>query len=191
MSRRPLPTPEETREILSRARTKPPMRPPPRASHKLQKFIKELDSKFGRSANNLESRWPEIVGERLARVTQPVKIIKGKANSAGVLELKVPSSAALFVQHEEKQIIEKVNLFLGHTAVEKIRIQQGRIQSTIARPAVTKSKSRPHLPPMPPAAEAELEASVAELPEALRKALMKLGKAAYARSQDEPDDPYR
>lgn len=193
MSRRPLPTPEETRQILARTKTRPPMRPPPRASHKLQKFIKSLDEQFGRSATSLEARWSEIVGDRLSRVTQPVKIIKGKANAAGILELKVPSSAALFVQHEEKQILEKVNLFLGRTAVEKIRIQQGRIQAPAAGSTTTrvKSKTRPHLPPMPPAEEAGLEASVADLPEPLRKALTKLGKAAYARSRDQADDPYR
>ena len=192
MSRRPLPTEEEARRILAQRRTKPPMRPPPRASHKLQKFIKELDSKFGRSANSLEPRWNEIVGERLARVSRPIKIIKARGNNPGVLELRVVSSGALFVQHQQQEIIQQVNLFLGQESIGKIRIQQGPV--TPMSPSVSaqpKSKSRPALPPMPPAQEADLEASVADLPDALRKALTKLGKAAYARSQNEPDDPYR
>ncbi len=165
------------------------MRSPPRASHKLQKFIKALDDKFGRSANSLEGRWTEIVGERLARVTRPVKVIKARGNSPGILELRVVTSGALFVQHQQQDIIEQVNLFLGAETVGKIRIQQGPI-----KPLVETSQPRPRtrsLPALPPAQEAELEASVAHLPEPLRKALTKLGKAAYARSRDQADDPYR
>lgn len=192
MSRRPLPTEEEARRILAQRRTKPPMRPPPRASHKLQKFIKSLDDKFGRSANSLEGRWVEIVGERLARVTRPVKIIKARGNTPGVLELRVMTSAALFVQHQQQDIISQVNLFLGAETVGKIRIQQGSVKplDATAQPK-PKTRSLPPLPPLPPAEEAELEASVEHLPEPLRKALTRLGKAAYARSRDEANDPYR
>ncbi len=163
MSRRPLPTEEEARRILAQRRTKPPMRPPPRASHKLQKFIKSLDDKFGRSAN-----------------------------SPGVLELRVMTSAALFVQHQQQDIISQVNLFLGAETVGKIRIQQGPVKplDATAQPK-PKTRSLPPLPPLPPAEEAELEASVEHLPEPLRKALTRLGKAAYARSRDEANDPYR
>lgn len=191
MRRRPLPTEEEARQILAQRRTKPPLRPPPRASHKLQKFIKELDDKFGRSANTLEPRWAEIVDERMARVSRPMKIIKAKGTTPGILELRVASSAALFVQHEEKTIIEKVNLFLGRDAIGKIRIQQGPIQPLAKTARKPKSRTRPPLPPIAPAAEAELEASVADLPEHLRSALLKLGKAAIVRSEDEANHPHR
>lgn len=191
MSRRPLPTEEEARQILAQRRTKPPLRPPPRAAHKLQKFIKELDQKFGRSANSLEARWTEIVGERMARVSRPLKIIKGKGNTPGVLELRVVGPAALLVQHQQQEIIEQVNLYLGAKAVEKIRIQQGPVKPLVASTSAPKSRKLPPLPPISPAAQADLEASVADLPEHLRKALTKLGKAAIARSQEEQDKPYR
>ncbi|WP_292050958.1 MULTISPECIES: DUF721 domain-containing protein [unclassified Brevundimonas] len=191
MSRRPLPSEEEARRILAQRRTKPPLRPPPRAAHKLQKFIKELDQKFGRSANSLEARWAEIVGERMARVSRPQKIIKGKGNAGGVLELRVVGPAALLVQHQQQEIIEQVNLYLGANAVEKIRIQQGPVKPLVAAPSAPKSRKLKPLPPISPAAEAELEESVAHLPEHLRKALTKLGKAAIVRTQEEQDDPYR
>jgi len=38
----------------------------------------------------------EIVGDRLARVTRPQKLTKGKAGQPGVLELRVAGAAALF-----------------------------------------------------------------------------------------------
>ena len=191
MSRRPLPTEEEARQILAQRRTKPPLRPPPRASQKLQKFIKELDSKFGRSANSLEGRWAEIVGERMASVSRPLKIIKGKCNTPGILELRVVGPASLLVQHQQHEIIEQVNLYLGANAIEKIRIQQGPVKPLVTSTKAPRSRTLKPLPPIAPAAEAELEASVADLPEHLRKALTKLGKAALARSQDEGEDPYR
>lgn len=191
MRRRPLPTEEEARQILAQRRTRPPLRPPPRAAHKLQKFIKELDQKFGRSASSLEARWPEIVGERMARVSRPQKIIKGKGNTGGVLELRVVGPASLLVQHQQHEIIEQVNLFLGANTIEKIRIQQGPVKPLVTATAAPKSRKLAPLPPIPPAAEAELEASLEDLPEPLRKALTKLGKAAIVRSQEEQDDPYR
>ncbi|WP_297802550.1 DciA family protein [uncultured Brevundimonas sp.] len=190
MRRRPLPSEEETLRILSERRTKRTLRPPPLASQKLQKFIRELDQKFGRDANSLEPRWAEIVGERIARVSNPMRIIKGKGNAGGVLELKVVGPAALLVQHQQEEIINQVNLYLGSKTVEKIRIQQGPVKA-LTSAAKPKSRTRPPLPPIPPAAEAELEQSVAHLPEHLRKALTKLGKAAIVRSQEEADDPYR
>ncbi|MBU2418981.1 MAG: DUF721 domain-containing protein, partial [Alphaproteobacteria bacterium] len=97
---RMLPTDAEVREILSRRRTRPAPRPAPRAGRALQGLIKELDAKFGRGASALEPRWTEIVGERLARVTRPQKLTKGRAGAGGTLELRVAGPAALLVQHQ-------------------------------------------------------------------------------------------
>ena len=111
--RRTLPTDEEVREILSRRRTRPLPRPAPRAGRALQKLIKDLDDKFGRGPGALEARWREIVGERLARVSRPQKLTKGRGGAAGTLELRVVGAAALLVQHQSEDILQRVNLFLG------------------------------------------------------------------------------
>ncbi|MES2859835.1 MAG: DUF721 domain-containing protein, partial [Pseudomonadota bacterium] len=63
---RELPTESETREILSRRRTRPMPRPAPPAGRALAPLIRELDEKFGRGAGALEPRWREIVGDQLA-----------------------------------------------------------------------------------------------------------------------------
>ena len=172
--RRPLPTDAEAREILARRRTRPPYRAAPAAAKALAPLIRKLDEQFGRGASALEPRWKEIVGEQLARVTQPQKLIKGKGGSPGVLELRVAGPAALLVQHQSADILSRVNLFLGAGTVDRLRIAQGPQRPTAAAPA--RPPRRP--PPVLPAHEqAELDASLAEAPEALRETLARLGKA--------------
>jgi hypothetical protein len=172
---RTLPTDEEVREILSRRRTRPAPRPAPKAGRALQGLIKELDAKFGRGASALEPRWREIVGDRLARVTRPQKLTKGRGGAGGTLELRVAGPAALLVQHQSEDIIARVNLFLGAGSVEKLRIAQGPVKppADIAAPP----KRRPALQPLAAQDEAALKAAVADAPDALKGPLERLGRA--------------
>ena len=130
---RPLPTDAEARDILTRKKTRPKHRPPPKAANSLAPVIKALDARFGQGATGLDNRWPEIVGEQLARVTEPIKLTKGRAGQGGTLELRVVGPAAAFVQHQTTQILERVNLFLGEGAAEKLRISQGPIKVRMPR----------------------------------------------------------
>ena len=178
--RRTLPTDAEVREILSRRRTRPAPRPAPRAGKALTPLIKKLDAQFGRGAGALEPRWREIVGDRLARVTRPQKLTKGKGDQPGVLELRVAGAAALLVQHQSEEILSRVNLFLGQDAVSRLRIAQGPVKP-LAEPA-QRPKTVRKPPPLPAAAEAELAASIADAPDELKAALARLGRAAMSRS---------
>jgi len=172
---RQLPTDAEVREILSRKRTRPAPRPAPPVGRSLAPFIRELDKKYGRGAEALQPRWREIVGDRLARVTEPVKLTKGRGNAGGALELRVAGAAALLVQHQSADIIERVNLFLGAGSVEKLRISQGPVRGLVD-PASPTRRTRP-APPLDAAAEAELARSVDAAPDAVKAALLKLGRA--------------
>jgi hypothetical protein len=173
--RRPLPTDAEVAEILSRRRTRPAPRPAPKAGRALQGLIKELDGKFGRGASALEPRWREIVGDRLARVTRPQKLSKGRNGAGGVLELRVAGPAALLVQHQSEEILQRVNLFLGPGSVDKLRIAQGPVKPPAGLPPAKPPRKGPQ--PLPAQAEAELKAAVAEAPDALRGPLERLGRA--------------
>jgi hypothetical protein len=180
--RRPLPTDAEVREILSRRRTRPAPRPAPRAGKALTPLIKKLDEKFGRGAGALEPRWREIVGDRLARVTRPQKLTKGKAGQPGVLELRVAGAAALLVQHQSEDILARVNLFLGAGSVDRLRIAQGPVKPLTEAAARPKRAAKP--PPLAAEAEADLAASIADVPDELRAALARLGRATLSRSND-------
>jgi len=182
--RRPLPTEREALEILAARRTRPPPRPAPRAGRALHGVIKALDERYGRGAGALESRWIEIVGEQIARVSRPQKLTKGRAGAGGTLELRVPGAAALLVQHQERDILQRVNLFLGEGAVERLRIAQGPIKP-LPRPAAAAPPPRPKPAPLPAAAEAELKAEVAAAPDGLREALESLGRAVRRRGDAE------
>ena len=156
------------------------MRPPPPAGRSLAPLIKKLDAQFGRGAGALEPRWREIVGERLARVTRPQKLTKGRGGAGGTLELRVAGPAALLVQHQSDDIIQRVNLFLGAGSVEKLRIAQGPVKPLPEGGAKPRPRGKAVLAPLPASVEAELAAAVEDAPDGLKAALRKLGRAVLS-----------
>jgi hypothetical protein len=173
MARRPLPTADEAARILAQRRTRPPRRPPPPAGRSLTKLVKELDGKFGQGAGGLAARWREIVGETLARRTEPVKLVKPRGGGGAVLELKVEGPAAALIQHQAPQILDRVNLILGAGAVARLRIVQGPV-----RPPAQPVPSRRRTGPLDAALEAQLAEGLAEAPDGpLKQSLLKLGRA--------------
>ncbi|MNE68689.1 hypothetical protein D3C80_1643650 [compost metagenome] len=156
------------------------MRPPPPAGRSLAPLIKKLDAQFGRGAGALEPRWVEIVGERLARVTRPQKLTKGRGAAGGTLELRVAGPAALLVQHQSEDIIQRVNLFLGAGSVERLRIAQGPVKPLPVAGAKARARGKMVLPPLPASVEAELATSVEDAPDSLKAALRKLGRAVLS-----------
>lgn len=75
---RQLPTKEEALRILARKRTRPPIRPAPPAGRALNRFVKDLDAKYGQGSGALTARWREVVGPEIARRTEPVKLVRGR-----------------------------------------------------------------------------------------------------------------
>jgi hypothetical protein len=176
VSRRPLPTLDEARAILSAKRTRPQRRPPPPAGRALNKYVKELDGRFGQGTNALSARWREIVGPEIARRTEPVKLVKGRNGGPSSLEIRVAGPAAAIIQHQAHDVLKRVNLFLGPDAVQKLRIVQGPLHRTEPPP-----KRRPA--PLDAAKEAELAKGLADAPDGkLKDALMKLGRGVLKRS---------
>ena len=112
--------------------------------------------RFGFVQSSIVSRWPEIVGARYAAVTAPesIRFPPGK-KSKGVLTLVVEGAHAPMMQHVAPVVMERVNLFFGYPAVEKITIRQGAVQAA-------KAKTRP-APPSPGPIPAELGDSLREV----------------------------
>ena len=88
--------------------------------------------RFGFVQGAVVSRWPEIVGERYARVSTPesIRFPAGK-KAGGTLTLLVEGAHAPLMQHLAPTITERVNRFFGYEAVVKIAFRQG----TPAKPA--------------------------------------------------------
>jgi hypothetical protein len=122
----------------------------------------------GTSIARLKAEWSAIVGQDLARVTQPDALLPGRGAKAGkALRLRVAGAAALEIQHSSGQVVERVNAYFGHKFIDEIRLVQG----AIARP----SAPRP-LPAPDPQVAKRIAGKVAEVkdPE-LRAALARLG----------------
>lgn len=84
--------------------------------------------RFGFVQGAVVSRWPEIVGERYAKVSTPesIRFPTGK-KSGGTLTLTVEGAHAPLMQHLGPLIIERVNRFFGYEAVLKLAFRQGRV----------------------------------------------------------------
>ena len=177
---RPLPSARDVAYILATKRTRPVHRPPPAAGRALMKTIKTLDARFGQGVEGLKSRWTEIVGQALARRTEPNKLVtpRGAVGGCGAtLELRVAGPSATFVQHQAPDILTRVNLFLGPGAVARLRIVQGPMRGLPSREASLARARRRAAGPLDAAAEQRLVDDLAAFPEGrLKQALARLGR---------------
>jgi len=112
--------------------------------------------RFGFVQSSIVSRWREIVGARFAAVSSPesIRFPPGR-KSRGVLTLVVQGAHAPMMQHVAPAIIERVNLFFGYPAVDRLSFRQGIVQ-------VEKAKSRA-APASPLPLPAELGDSLREV----------------------------
>jgi len=126
----------------------------------------------------LVQSWDEIVGERLAAMTRPEKIQwprrdEEDAYEPATLVVACSGAAALRVQHETDQIVQRVNSFLGFAAVGRVKIVQKHIEARQPR--------RPKLRDLSEQEKRAVEARTAVIEdEGLRAALERLGKSVAA-----------
>lgn len=100
--------------------------------------------RFGFVQGSIVSRWSEIVGERYAKVSAPesIRFPAGK-KAGGVLTLLVDGAHAPLIQHLTPMIVERVNRFFGHAAIDRIVFRQGKPVASAPAP------HRPNLRPVP------------------------------------------
>jgi hypothetical protein len=109
--------------------------------------------------------WPSIVGPAFAPLTVPQRL------TSGTLTIACSGPMAMELQHVAPALMERVNAYLGHVAVTRLRFVQT-------------APPRPHAP-APTAPRPAVEAArtaVADLPPSeLRDALERLGRVVLAR----------
>src|SRR5262249_47225563 len=148
----------------------PAPRLPPSVDVALRKALAPLLKLAGPAAGALAARWPEIVGPKLAQLTEPVEVKAGRGG--GTLIIRAPSAAAPMIQHAQGHILERVSLASG-SKVKALKIVQ------------TAYREAAKLKPLPRALSSEektkLTRSLAEVEEpAVRRALAGLGEAVMA-----------
>jgi len=124
---------------------------------------------------DLVTAWPDIAGSQHAAYTMPEKINwPRKANeddpfSPGTLLVRCDGARAVLIQHETSQLIERVNLFFGFHAIEKIKL----VQKPVSR---LKQKSEHKLPQPDVESRKKLDAILDRIADPqLRASLEKLG----------------
>ncbi len=150
----------------------------------LQTAIDPVVTRQGFGESGLILYWDDIAGERLAAMSQPVKMqwpARGRDRAAdtgaapATLIIRVESGFALELQHQAPFIIERVNAYFGWRCVARIVLKQGPI---VARPP-----ARPAARPPDKAAEMAAEQCVGPIEdEPLRHALTRLGARIFASS---------
>ena len=100
--------------------------------------------RFGFVQSAIVSRWSEIVGERYAKVSSPESIrFPAGRKSGGALTLLVEGAHGPLLQHLSPLIIERVNRFFGHEAIDRVVFRQGRPIAKAKRPDRPKPKAVP------------------------------------------------
>lgn len=143
---------------------------PPQAGALAAAIIRaRIPPKGGKTVLELKRQWRDIVGDKLAAMTEPEKIARGAAGKT--LTVKVAGPAAPFVQHQAALILERCNL--AGADIRDIAIKQG----VIGRKATT-SNVRPLAAPLSADEERLLAQSLDAIgaPD-LKAALLRLGRA--------------
>ncbi|MEO1701231.1 MAG: DciA family protein [Pseudomonadota bacterium] len=109
------------------------------------KLVDPLLAKRVGMSTALMAAWPEIAGQDIAAQSRPVKI-KWPARASdgefqpGTLIVAANAMAALHLQHETGQIVERVNTFMGYTAITAVKVEQRSVTQAAQKPA---GSSRP------------------------------------------------
>jgi len=146
---------------------------PQRLGRTLKTIAGKALGRDGLAFGALLAEWSAVVGSRVGEQTGPLKLVfpAGKRENA-VLHIRVSSAAALLIQHEEPQILERINAFMGWRAVARLKLVH-------AAPALPQKNYAPKpVKRLDPVQEARLTASTASIDDTdLRAALERLGRA--------------
>jgi len=184
--KRSLPSLEDSVRILRTMRTKRAPKPRPPIVKQVQPFLKSLEAKFEALDDGLgalKSRWPEIVGASLGKVSEPVRVIRPPKNKAvgGVLEIRVMGAYAPLIQHQSATLLDRINLYFGGRRIERLRIVQGPLTPS------AKTPPSPSPQPLTPQEELALQKQVADVgDDTLRAQLLKLGRGVLRRQKRMP-----
>jgi hypothetical protein len=140
----------------------------------LSDVFKDAYAKQGFAARELVTRWAEIAGADVAAHSEPLKLqwprpVEGQPQEPATLILRVEGPMALEIQHKSDVILERVNRFLGWSAVGRLALRQAPL-SRRERPAAPS-------PPDPREVESVAQTLTAIEDEDLRAALARLGAA--------------
>lgn len=142
----------------------------------------------GFSGHDIVASWGEIVGERLADRSRPLRIDWPRRRSdpgarrpePATLVVQVDPAFALDLQHEAPVLIDRINAYFGWACVGRIVLRQAPIGR----------RPRPPGPPVPPSADAvrRVTAAATGVAEPLAASVRALGVAVLAEGEADRHD---
>jgi hypothetical protein len=108
------------------------------------KTVGDAFARQGFAAVEIVTHWQEIVGEDLAKRSEPIKLTwprRDDPDSVGILQIRVEGAYALEIQHLQPVIVERVNRYFGWRCVGRLAIRQGPVATRRKRPAPRKEPS--------------------------------------------------
>ena len=90
--------------------------------------LNEAGSAFARAGfadPTLVLRWAEIAGPAVARLARPAKWQEDQ--SGATLTLKCEAGAAVLLQHQTREIIQRLNRYLGANRVARLKLVAGQL----------------------------------------------------------------
>src|SRR5436309_15353504 len=95
----------------------------------LRDVFSDAYARQGFAARELVTRWAEIAGSEIAAHSEPLKIqwprpVEGQPQEPATLVLRVEGPMALEIQHASDVILQRVNRFLGWSAVGRLALRQ-------------------------------------------------------------------
>jgi hypothetical protein len=102
------------------------------------KTVGDAFARQGFAAVEIVTHWQEIVGDDLAKRSEPIKLVwprRDDPDSQGVLQIRVEGAYALEIQHLQPVIIERVNRYFGWRCIARLAIRQGPVVARRKRPA--------------------------------------------------------
>ncbi len=151
-----------------------------RAGELLGQLLKRYKLEAGLRRGRVLALWPEIAGEMLARLTEPIRLERGEL-------LVRAESAALAHQltYQREELLRRYAAKLGEDAVREIRFVTGRPRKPGGEPEGPRA---PEPAALPLEQAKRLERWVAAVPEELGAAVERAGRAVLAaQSQREGD----
>ena len=141
-------------------------------------------AKYGFGQADLITCWTDIVGERVASYSEPVRLQWGRRTASeapggpqpATLVLRVEGGGALELQHIGATVIERINRHLGWRCVGKLAFRQA--------PLVGRAEPKRRRPAPAPAAVRSAQAAASSVEDTrLRDALVRLGSRVLDRGR--------
>ena len=90
------------------------------------KITAPLLGKQGHVLGAVLQDWQKIVGDKIASLTCPQKLVfRNEKRTGGTLYLLASTGSGPLIQQISPAIIERINTYFGYTAVSHLKIQQG------------------------------------------------------------------